>query len=66
MKTEQATVTEVLPRGMYLVALDSGRRLRVGLPSSSKHGLVRIIAGDRVEVRLAQNDPNRGQILKKL
>ena len=56
---------EVLPRAMYWVRLDDGRRVRVGLSTSARRSVVRLIAGDRVEVRLSAYDPTRGQIVRK-
>ena len=63
---DQGVVTEVLPKQMFWVRLDDGRLVRAGLSTESKHGIVRLIAGDRVSVRLSPVDPNRGQITKKL
>ena len=51
---------------MFWVRLDDGRLVRAGLSAESKHGIVRLIAGDRVSVRLSPVDPSRGQITKKL
>jgi translation initiation factor IF-1 len=50
---------------MYRVRLLSGREIRAGLSSSARNVIVRIIAGDAVELRLSATDPNRGQITKK-
>jgi translation initiation factor IF-1 len=51
---------------MFWVRLDDGRLVRAGLSTESKHGIVRLIAGDRVSVRISPVDPSRGQITKKL
>ena len=50
---------------MYLVVLADGRSVRAGLASTARHSIVRLIKGDRVEVRLSQTDPGRGQITGK-
>ncbi len=51
---------------MYRVTLPNGRTIRVGLSNSARSSIVRLIAGDRVELRLSATDPTRGQIIKKL
>jgi len=59
-------VDEVLPSGMYRVRVGERRVLRVGLDAACRGTLVKLIAGDRVEVRIAARDPSRGQIVRKL
>jgi translation initiation factor IF-1 len=61
-----ATVEEALPSGMYRVRINDGRVLRVGVDVACRGTLVKLIAGDRVELRIAARDPNRGQIVRKL
>ena len=51
---------------MYRVRLSDGRVLRVGVDAVSSGTIVKLIAGDRVMVRIAARDPNRGQIVRKL
>lgn len=51
---------------MYRVRLNDGRTLRAGIDATSRHGIVRLLEGDQVLVRLYRNDPTRGQITKKL
>jgi translation initiation factor IF-1 len=63
MKT--GTIQQILPRAMYAVEVE-GRSVRVGLAASSKHSMVRLLVGDRVELKLSPTDPNRGQIIRKL
>jgi len=58
-------VEEVLPSGMYRVRVGEGRVLKVGLDAACRGTLVKLIAGDRVEVRVAARDPSRGQIVRK-
>jgi translation initiation factor IF-1 len=50
---------------MYIVALVDGRSVRAGLDAAARHGMVRLIKGDRVQVRLSSADPGRGQITAK-
>jgi translation initiation factor IF-1 len=56
----------VLPRAMYRVRLDQGRVLRVGVDALSSGSIVKLIVGDRVVIRIAERDPSRGQIIRKL
>lgn len=51
---------------MYRVRLVEGRVIRAGLDVKSKGGIVKLIAGDRVAIRLSERDPSRGQIIRKL
>jgi translation initiation factor IF-1 len=63
---EAGLVEEVLPSGMYRVRIGDGRVLRVGVDAACRATLVKLIAGDRVELRIAARDPSRGQIVRKL
>ena len=58
-------IEEVLPKSMYRVRLEDGRSVRAGVGATARHGIVRLIEGDRVLVRVFQSDPTRGQITKK-
>jgi len=51
---------------MYRVRMDDGRMLRAGVGATARHGIVRLLQGDRVLVRTLDNDPTRGRITKKL
>jgi translation initiation factor IF-1 len=51
---------------MYRVRVNDGRVLRVGVDAACRATLVKLIAGDRVELRIAARDPSRGQIVRKL
>jgi translation initiation factor IF-1 len=51
---------------MFRVRLGQGRVVRAGVDVAARGTLVKLIAGDRVELRLAARDPNRGQIVRKL
>jgi hypothetical protein len=51
---------------MYRVRVSEGRVLRVGVDAACRGTLVKLIAGDQVEVRIAARDPGRGQIVRKL
>jgi translation initiation factor IF-1 len=58
-------IESVLPRAMYQVRLDDGRRVRASLTAPSRHAVVRLIEGNTVLVKLSPHDPNRGQIIRK-
>lgn len=64
--TETGVIEAVLPRALYQVRLEEGRVVRVGVDALCRGTVVRLIAGDRVGVRIAARDPNRGQIVRKL
>ena len=63
---KEGTVEEVLPKAMFHVRLDDGRVVRAGLGASSRHGIVRLIEGDRVRVKVSPIDPRRASVLRKL
>jgi translation initiation factor IF-1 len=64
--TETGVIEEVLPSAMYRVRLSEGRTLRAGVDIKARGVLVKLIAGDRVEVRILARDPSRCQIVRKL
>lgn len=59
-------IEAVLPRAMYRVRSSQGRVLRVGVDALSSGSIVKLIVGDRVVIRIAERDPSRGQIVRKL
>ena len=65
MKVE-ATVVEERPAAMYAVVADGERKVLAHLEGAVKRNFVRLVAGDRVEVELAPDDPTRGRILRKI
>ena len=64
--TETGVIEAVLPRAMYRVRSSQGRLLRVGVDALSSGSIVKLIVGDRELVRIAERDPSRGQIVRKL
>lgn len=50
---------------MYSIRLRDGKRVRGGIDIAARGVLVRVIAGDTVEVRLIERDPGRVQIVRK-
>jgi len=59
-------IEAVLPRAMYRVRSSQGRLLRVGVDALNSGTIVKLIVGDRVVLRIAERDPSRGQIVRKL
>lgn len=62
----EGVVEETLPKGLFLVHLDDGRRIRAGLTTQAKRVTVSLIPGERVRLRLSPHDPHRGRITQKL
>jgi translation initiation factor IF-1 len=67
MKLE-ATILEERPAAIYAVAVGSERRRVLAHVAGAvqQRNFVRLVPGDRVEVELADDDPGRGRILRKL
>jgi len=61
-----ATVVEQRPSGVYLVALENRQAVLAHLVGELKRNFVRLVAGDRIEVKLSEHDPGRGRICRKL
>jgi translation initiation factor IF-1 len=51
---------------MFRVRLGEGRLIRAGVDVNCRGTLVKLIAGDRVELRILARDPSRGQIVRKV
>jgi translation initiation factor IF-1 len=66
MATVEAVVEEELPRGLYAVRTDDGRKLTASLPVTSRHGIVKLLRGDRVVIEPSLSDKSRARILTKL
>lgn len=62
----KATVVEERPSALYLLVLENQRQVLAHLVGAVERNFVRLVAGDRVEVELAPNDPGRGRIIRKL
>lgn len=62
----EGVVEEELPRGLYKVRCDDGRNLLAGLPTSSRHGMVKLLPGDRVVLEVSPTDDTRARIKRKL
>lgn len=62
----EGTVVTVLPRGLYAVRSDDGRRVIATLSTEARRVTVKIIPGDRVLLVLSAFDPTRGRITVRL
>jgi translation initiation factor IF-1 len=62
----EGVVDEELPRGLYKVRCDDGRTLLAGLPTASRHGIVKLLPGDRVILEVSPTDDTRARIKRKL
>lgn len=62
----EGIIDEALPRGLYMVRLDDGRRVRATLGTRAKRVLIKVLKGDRVLVELSAFDPSRGRITGKV
>jgi translation initiation factor IF-1 len=62
----EGIVEETLPKGLFLIRLDDGTRVRAGLTMEAKRFTVSLIPGQRVRVRVSPHDPKRGRITAKI
>ena len=62
----RATVVEERPSALYLLVLENQRQVLAHPVGAVERNFVRLVAGDRVEVELAPNDPGRGRITRRL
>ena len=65
-KPEDATVLELLPRARVKVKLDSGDELTTPVAEEFRRVSTPVKPGDRVRVRRAERDPNRGSIIGRV
>lgn len=66
MSRLEAVVEEELPRGLYAVRTDDGRKFTASLPIQSRHGITRLLRGDRVVLEASLTDESRARIVGKL
>ncbi len=59
-------MVEERPSALYLLVLENQRQVLAHPVGAVERNFVRLVAGDRVEVELAPNDPGRGRIVRKL
>jgi len=61
----EATVEEEMPRGLYVVRTDEGRKFTASLPVTSRHGITKLLRGDRVVIEASLTDKSRARIVGK-
>jgi translation initiation factor IF-1 len=59
------TVTAVLPRALYRVAVDGGGSVTAHAAAGPGRNFVRLVVGDRVTVARSARDLGRGRIVRK-
>jgi translation initiation factor IF-1 len=57
------TVIEVLPHGLYRVAIERQRQVTAHVPSGPGRNFIRVLVGDRVRLELSPRDLTRGRIV---
>ncbi len=57
------TVTEVLPSGLYRVAIERQRQVTAHAPSGPGKNFIRVLVGDTVRLKLSPRDLTRGRIV---
>ena len=65
-KADDATVIELLPSAMLKVKLDSGEEVTAHVAEEFRRVSTPVKPGDRVRVRRAERDPNRGSIIGRV
>jgi translation initiation factor IF-1 len=58
------TVIEVRPKALYRVRLKDGNVITGMLSTKMRHAASRLLVGDQVLLKISQNDPHRGQIIR--
>ena len=64
-RTVAAVVSEALPSGLYRVTLEDESKVLAHVSDRRGLDFLRLLPGDRVEVRLSPNDNRRGRIIGK-
>lgn len=62
----QAVVVEQLPSDLYKLALADRSTVLAHLTNRRQNDFLRLLPGDRVEVRLSPNDKRRGRIIRRV
>ncbi len=64
--TMNGKVVDVLAGGFFKVELEHGDALTIKLAGKMRQSKIRVVMGDKVEVRFSPYDPNNGQISRRL
>jgi translation initiation factor IF-1 len=59
----EGTVIEVLPHGLYRVAIERQRQVTAHAPGGPGRNYIRVLVGDRVRLELSPRDLTRGRIV---
>ncbi len=59
------TVTAILPRALYRVAIGGGREVVAHAGSGLGRNFVRLVVGDVVTVEISPRDTGRGRIVRR-
>jgi translation initiation factor IF-1 len=62
----EGTVMEMLPHGLFRVAIARQRQVTAHVPSGPGRNFIRVLVGDRVRLELSARDLTRGRIVEKL
>lgn len=62
----EGIIEEALPRGLYAVRCDDGRRVVATLSTEARRVTVKVLPGDRVSIEISAFDPSRGRIKARL
>jgi translation initiation factor IF-1 len=62
----EGTVLEVLPHGLYRIAIERQREVIAHAPSGPGKNFIRVLVGDRVKLELSPRDLTRGRIVAKV
>ena len=62
----EGRVLELLPRGLYRVAIGQQREVVAHAPGGPGRNFIRIVVGDRVRLELSPRDLTRGRIVEKI
>jgi translation initiation factor IF-1 len=60
------TVLEVLPHGLYRVAIERQQQVTAHAPGGPGRNFVRVLVGDRVRLELSPRNLTRGRIVEKI
>jgi translation initiation factor IF-1 len=63
--TVTGTVTAVLPRALYRVAVGDGQSIVAHAASGLGRNFVRLVVGDTVTVEISERDAGRGRVVRR-
>lgn len=63
--TVAGTVTRILPRALYRVAVAGGAEIVAHAPAGLSRNFVRLVVGDPVTVEVSARDATRGRIVRR-